>query len=61
MWLGSNFSILPITIASLGIILTVITIVILVRNRDTPLVRASGDRDTDLDWLVAFVCQIIPL
>lgn len=48
MWLGSSFSILPISIASLGIILTVITIIILVRNRDTPLVRASGDRVTFL-------------
>ena len=45
MWLGSSFSILPISIASLGIILTVITIIILVRNRDTPLVRASGDTE----------------
>ena len=43
MWLGSNFSILPISISSLGILLTLVTITVLVRNRDTPLVRASGE------------------
>lgn len=39
---GSAFAILPICISSLGILLTLITIIILVKNRDTPLVRASG-------------------
>ena len=43
MWHGSMFSILPICIASLGILLTLLTIIVLVRHRDTPLVRASGE------------------
>merc|ERR1719410_1224893 len=38
----SVFAILPICIASLGILLTLLTIIVLVRHRDTPLVRASG-------------------
>ena len=40
---SSVFAILPICLSSPGIVLTLITIIVLIRNRDTPLVRASGN------------------
>ena len=38
----SIFAVVPVCVSSFGIILTVVTFAIFYRNRDTPLVRASG-------------------
>ena len=38
----SIFAVVPVCVSSFGIILTVVTFAIFYKNRDTPLVRASG-------------------
>ena len=38
----SIFAVVPVCVSSLGIVLTVVTFAIFYKNRDTPLVRASG-------------------
>ena len=39
---GSVFTLVPVSISVVGIVLTVATMAIFVRYRETPLVRASG-------------------
>ena len=39
---SSAFALIPIVLSSVGILLTLLTLSVLVRNRETPLVRASG-------------------
>ena len=40
--MNSTFAIVPLCLSTLGIILTITFIIIIVKHRDTPLVRASG-------------------
>ena len=38
----SVFAIIPVCLSTLGILLTLATIIVLLKHKDTPIVRASG-------------------
>ena len=47
----SIFAVVPVCVSSLGIVLTVVAFAIFYKNRDTPLVRASG---RELSYVLLF-------
>lgn len=55
---NSVYSLVPIGISTLGIVLTLTTIVIFAKYRDTPLVRASGRELTYVILVGLLICFI---
>lgn len=48
---GSLFSVVPASIACIGIILTIFVIILFIKNHETPLIRASG---RELSYMLLF-------